>query len=638
MPHWIGRTLSLLVAALMIADAGAKDLSLASCFSDHMVLQRDVPIAVWGRAKANEKVAVTLGARSAESAAGPDGKWQVDLPALPAGGPLNLSIRSNGEAIDIRDILLGDVFLCSGQSNMQFTFSEAAENQRVLQTVAGDASLRLLMIPKAPGDTPSDQISASWTSSDLESVNRFSAIGIFFAVGLRKHQPDLRQVPIGLVDSSFGGTRVEGWIPSARLAPFKPEDLRESMFGIKPSQLYNAMIAPLAGTRFKGVLWYQGESNAAQADLYRELLKTMISQWRADFRDPALPFFLVQLANFPDPWESYSFAWLREAQSQVAATTDHVYLAVAIDTVDGHDLHPRYKAPAADRLARLAARHLYGADIVSQGPVLKEVTPDANALRVTFDIGNSPLALRGDPAGGFDVAGEDGVFHSATASRIDDDSVRVASEYVHSPRFVRYAWRADPTPTVFNRDGLPAAPFRTDAAPQTPMCEVQAMRPARRVVTPDYAARIEADGRLSSVMIRGQEMLSTDEGGGFMPLGAWGPRSLNNVTEIGPSIVRYDDRGVSITYAFAPEQIRVTVKNETNEALTTRCLLSRLADIEGTFAADRPVTFLRDQSRISIEGIEECEKAFGLIYQVKLKIEPLQTREMVLKPVAPISK
>lgn len=612
------------------ANTHAADLKLASVFGDHMVLQRDVPLCIWGTATPAGKVSVRLGEQSAEATANANGTWRAELKPQTVGGPLELSIASGADSVVLRDILLGDVWLCAGQSNMQFSLGEAVGNEPVLKQLADDASVRLLMIPKAPAEEPSNTFDAKWTVKDAKSTSNFTAVGAFFAAALRKHDPELQNVPIGLVDSSFGGTRVEGWIESSKLAPFDPKDLHESMFGIKPSQLYNAMIAPLAGVRFKGVLWYQGESNTAQAALYPDLLRTMIGQWRSDFADPTLPFYLVQLANYPNPWESYSFAWLRDAQAKVAKDDEHVHLAVAIDTPDGFDLHPKHKAPLGDRLARLAAKHSYGKPVVAQGPVFSSAKADGNAIIVTFDVGESALEIKGDGTSGFDLAGEDGVFYAARATRVDDRTLRVAAKEVKQPTFVRYAFRADPAATLFNREGLPAAPFRTDNQPQTPMVEVQAMRPSRRIVTERYSARIEADGRLSSVMVNGEELLSTDDGGGFLALGAWGARSLDRVEALRPDRVRFSDRGVAITYTFSQEEIDITLDNQTDAPLSTRFLLNPLAEPDGAAQQGR-ATFGRTRSRLTLEGGDAPEKLFGLIHQVKADVKAKSTGKVTVR-------
>ncbi len=638
MHPWFQRAMGSAIVALLAIESQAQPLSLASVFGDRMVLQRDAPVRIWGNVTPAQKVVVSLADKSAEAVADAEGKWQVELPPLPLGKPLELSIRCGQEALAVHDVLMGDLWLCSGQSNMQFTFGEAIDNASVLEKVAADASLRLLMIPKAAAEKPADSFKGSWTGKDLKAINSFAAVGIYFAATLREHDPDLRDVPIGLIDSSFGGTRVEGWIPSAKLAPFKADDLHDSMFGIKPTQLYNAMIAPLAGMRIKGVLWYQGESNTAQATLYPDLLRTMIGQWREDFRDPVLPFYLVQLANYPEPWETYSFAWLRDAQAKVAKEDEHVHLAVAIDTPDGYDLHPRHKSQLGDRLARLAARYAYGKEIVAEGPRFRSATADGDAMCVLFDVGSSPLLLKEELVDGFDLAGEDGVYYSALASRVDDQTLRVSSDRVRSPRTLRYAWRANPAATVFNRDGLPAEPFRTDSAPESPMCEVQQMRPARRVITPNYSARIEADGRLASLMVNGQELLNTDEGGGFLPMGAWGARPLLNCHEVGPNCVRYFDRGAAITYSFTNDETHIEIDNDTNEPLTTRLLLSRLAELLGKAEPGKAISFARDRSGITIEGADAAEQLFGVIYQVKTEVKPHEKRELILRPTVSTSK
>jgi sialate O-acetylesterase len=232
--------------------------------------------------------------------------------------------------VSLKNILVGDVFLCSGQSNMQLPLKEVQGGAQASESAHQFKMLRLLLVPKQPAAEPNDQIKAKWTQCTPDSVANISAVAFFFADALRK-SPAMKDVPIGLIDSSFGGTCVEGWISSQTLAKsYKQEDLRDSMFGIKPANLYNAMIAPLVPLNIKGVLWYQGESNAPKAELYDKLLTTMIEEWRGKFQSPELPFFSVQLPNYPGVMEGSSFVWIRGAQAKVAASVPRPRGSLAI--------------------------------------------------------------------------------------------------------------------------------------------------------------------------------------------------------------------------------------------------------------------------------------------------------------------
>lgn len=640
--NWLAAGSMAVAACLAGMRTAVAALSLAAPFSDHMVLQREVPLRVFGHAGSGVSVSVMLAGQSASTKTESDGSWTVEFKPISPGGPHQLIVKSGDESVTLSDVLIGDVWLCSGQSNMQFKLADSVGGKELAANATKSGELRLLMIPKAPAGEPADRFDAKWTPAEPGPAGEFTAVGMFFAEALRKHEPSLKTVPIGLIDSSFGGTRVEGWIPQTVLSKqFKPADLHESMFGIKPAHLYNGMIAPLAGLNVKGVLWYQGESNTAQAALYPSLMKAMFTQWRSDFRDPALPFYLVQLANYPEPWEGYSFAWLRDAQAKAAAADPQAALAVAIDTPDGYDLHPRYKAQLGDRLARLALKKTYGNQIISQGPTFASAKPEGDAMRVTFDVGASPLFLRPADSTGFELAGTDGRFFAATLTKAGASTLLVRSDEVKSPAFVRYAFRADPDVTIFNEAGLPAAPFRTDSQPETPMAEIQRTRPARRIITPLYIARVEPDGRLASVMVNGQEQLSTDDGGGFMPMSVWGARKLFAATDESARTVRFTDGGCEVRYEFQDDCIRITITNNADkDAVATRCLLSPLSQEASAPAAaakggEKTITFQRDRSGLTLEGADETEHVFGVVWQAKLGIPAKSSRTLVLRPVSP---
>lgn len=639
-----------LVAALLAgsavfanhAAAVAAELAFASPFSDRMVLQRDQVLRVWGTGKEGAKVAVAVDGKAIASATvEASGRWSAEIPALAAGGPHVVTVSSGGVEIKLSDVLVGDVWLCSGQSNMQWALRETNGGAEAAGEVAKLADIRLLLVPKSPAKTPVASFKAEWTVADAKSAAEFSAVAIHFARALREKSPALKGVPIGLVDCSFGGTRAEAWIPAETLAKgFNPEELGDSIFGIKPAEIYNGMLAPLVGGNFRGVLWYQGESNASAPVRYVDLLKLLISRWRADFRDPNLPFYLVQLPNFPDPWEGWAFTWVRDAQARVVAATPDTALAVTLDTPDGYDLHPRNKRFVGERLALLARAGTYGEKIVSSGPAFQEAVVAGAVVRVRFDLGGGVLA-KGDGGGGeakvgdrltgFAVAGEDGVYHHATATVESTDTMVVGSKYVLAPKTVRYAWEASPKIGVFNTAGLPAAPFRTDNVAPASMAEVQRAPPVRRVLTKSYTAILEADGTLSSLQAAGQQMLSTDLAGGLILTSRWGPRKLFEVTEVGPQSVRFSDRVATVTYAFSPERIVVTIDNLSAEPAPARMHMSTLVERVGEFAPGGAAEFKRGSSLVSISGLDSVEKIFDLVYELKASVPPGQTRTIELK-------
>jgi sialate O-acetylesterase len=276
----------LMVVGMMPSPAEVK---LASLFGDHMVLQRDREVCIWGTGDSKELVKVSLATQSISAMAGVDGRWEAYLKPTPAGGPFQLGVSSGKLVVTVNDVLFGDVWLCSGQSNMQMPLKDCAASEQEA-TPADYPSIRLCCVAKEGKQKVQTEANIKWQLCTPESARTFSAVGYFFVRELAR-DPALAKVPIGVIDSSFGGTTCEGWIPQTALASFDSKDLHDSMFGLKPSMLYNAMIAPLGGSPIKGVVWYQGESNSGHPDTYPRLLATMIAEWRKQFGTPALPFF-----------------------------------------------------------------------------------------------------------------------------------------------------------------------------------------------------------------------------------------------------------------------------------------------------------------------------------------------------------
>src|SRR5512133_2246606 len=274
------------------ATEGA-DLRLSTVFAHHMVVQRGEAVPVWGDSAPGTEVQVRLGNRSGRISAGTNGKWEVLLEPLAAGGPYTLVVSAGENRVTLTNVLCGDVWLCSGQSNMQLPVNEVDPVEQKTALVERPA-LRLCSVAREPATKPVVSSRIDWRICTPDSARNFSAVASFFAHELLK-DPALAGIPLGVVDCSFGGTTCEAWIPQPELAKFAPKDLHDSFLGFKPAQHYNGMLAPLGCMKFKGVLWYQGESNSAHPETYPALLATMISSWRGQFRQPGLPFLIVQL-------------------------------------------------------------------------------------------------------------------------------------------------------------------------------------------------------------------------------------------------------------------------------------------------------------------------------------------------------
>ena len=474
----------------------------AAVFSDHMVLQRDQPVAVWGTASPNEQVSVRLDGQVARAAADERGAWVAYLPPHAAGGPFELVVRASNE-VKIQDVLVGEVWICSGQSNMSWAMREHEDTKSALEGAA-DAELRVLQFPRVANRAPQLGVEASWQVAAKESLEDFSAV----AYGFGRHLRAELAVPIGLVHTSWGWTRAEAWTresalaehevlrpilqrwdeiyaryPEAKsrhdaaVAKWKEEAAAAKAAGKKaprrprapvgpddrhaPGRLHNGMLRPLVPMTFRGAIWYQGESNASRAFQYRTLFPTLIADWRATFGRGQFPFLFVQLAAYADK-RGHPEAWaeLREAQA-MTLSVPNTGMACSIDLGLEDNIHPPHKLEVGRRLALQALAGTYGEDVVASGPRLSHYTIEGDVVRLHFDHIGGGLVQRGGALRGFEVATEDGDYEPAGA-RIDGDTVLVGGK-TSAPRHVRYAWRHWPEFSLFNRQGLPAEPFRTDS-------------------------------------------------------------------------------------------------------------------------------------------------------------------------------
>jgi len=597
------------VAALAVAGAvflasrsAHGEVWLPKVFGSNMLVQRGQPVRVWGQCDPNGSVQVSCGSRNATAHASVDGRWQVRLDPLPAGGPYTLTVRAEADAVALTNILCGDLWLCAGQSNMQMPVKEVSPEEQKTALLERP-NIRLCSIAKSSSAKPLPSADIQWRVYTPDSARNFSAVACFFAGELLK-DPALAEVPIGLVDSSFGGTACEGWIPAPALAAFQANELHDSMFGIKPANLYNAMIAPLADTKFKGVIWYQGESNSAHPETYPALLGTMISEWRKQSGQPGLPFFIVQLPDYANLWEGYYWPWIREMQAKAVQSIPDTSLVVALGTTDGFNLHPKEKLEIGRRTALLARRVAYGEDIVAAGPVFKSLRAEGPALRVTFDTGGAGLAsTAADEVKGFAVAGADGEYHFAEG-RIEGDSVLLQSEEVSRPEAVRYAWAAMQEATLVNRAGLPAAPFRTDKLPCSNV-EIQRQQVTHRVSTSAYEMTIGANGMPTSLLIHGLQFLSNEAGvagGGSIP-GFWGPRTLNQIREVGPRLLSCSDEEVTLRMAFDETSLQWMIHNQGKDPITFQLALSSQVKVLDA-VSNGPATIARGTNRVTLTGFD----------------------------------
>ncbi|MDJ0974131.1 MAG: sialate O-acetylesterase [Planctomycetota bacterium] len=443
--------LFLLLALGLLAEPAQAEVTVAGIFGDHMVLQRDKPIHVWGTADPGESVTVKLAGRSASTTADADGRWRVELEPLKAGGPFKLHVRGTNK-LTFKDVLVGEVWLCSGQSNMEWSVARSADAKQEI-AAAKDSKIRHIKIPRRTAGAPMSDVTASWEVCSRKTVGRFTACGYYMARELRKKL----RVPVGLVNASWGGTRIEPWIPPDDLDAEGPPPANPQ----QPSVLYNGMVHAAVGYTMRGAIWYQGESNHTEGSAYTDKMKALIDGWRALWGIGAFPFYFVQIAPFrygnSDPSILPTF-W--EAQAAVLDVVPETGMVVTNDIATLDDIHPPNKQDVGERLALLALNRTYGESVVDTGPTFKELVVEATRLRVVFDDTGGRLNTRDRKAPShFEIAGMAGRFLPAEA-KIDGDSILLWSDDVKRPTAMRFAWHKLAQPNLVNAAGLPAGAFR----------------------------------------------------------------------------------------------------------------------------------------------------------------------------------
>lgn len=444
------------------AEGGFETPLISPIFGDNMVLQRAKPNTIWGWAKPGEEIRVTIADSTVKTATKDDGRWSVTIQPPAPGGPYTLVI-DGPRHVEFHEVLVGDVWLCGGQSNMEMGLG-AARNGSEEVKAANHPKIRLFIVKQQTARKPAAVPQGSWKICSPQNVGEgwsgFSAVAYFFG---RRLQQEVN-VPIGLVEDCGGGTPAEAWTRAETLRSLGISDTGSGPN--TPVVLYNGMIAPVAPLAISGAIWYQGESNTERATQYRKLLPAMIADWRNAFSQGDLPFYIVSLAahkQHKDTPGDDSWAELRAAQDFVANTLPNSGLAVTIDVGDARDVHPKDKKEVGERLALVALARHYGKVIPYSGPRFASVEKVPGALRISFTHTDGGLIVRGDKLEEFSICGEDRKWHWADAKRVGD-TVVVSSSEVPNPVAARYAWQANPKATLFNGAGLPAIPFQTDLA------------------------------------------------------------------------------------------------------------------------------------------------------------------------------
>ena len=499
------------------APLAQAEVKLPALISNNMVLQQGKEEAVWGMADPGEQVSVALGDQKVTAAADSDGRWKVQFGPLKPGGPYEMIVNGKNK-VTLHNVVVGEVWICSGQSNMEMAVGNSPRawggvmNSEAEIAAGNYPMLRHFTVKKAVAGQPQKDAEGQWVVASPQSVGEFSAVAYFFGRALHK----VLGVPVGLIDSSWGGTPAEAWTSAPALAaepglqpiltdwqqklagyrqrleqfrkdldlweqsaqkaeaegkpasppPPLPDDPRSSSW--RAAGLYNGMIAPLIPYALAGAIWYQGESNADRAYQYRKLFPAMIRDWRRGWGEGDFPFLFVQLANYQQEY-SPKTAWaeLREAQTMTLALAK-TGMAVTIDIGDPYDIHPKNKQEVGRRLALAAEAIAYGRKVVYSGPIYESLSVEGNSVRLRFQQVDGGLVAKGGALKGFEIAGEDRKFAEATA-RIRGAWVVVHSAKVSHPVAVRYAWADNPEGNLYNTSGLPASPFRTDDWPGVTM-------------------------------------------------------------------------------------------------------------------------------------------------------------------------
>jgi len=465
-----------LAAVACLSVQARADVKPFALFGDGMALQQGVKCPVWGTADPGEEVSAGIGTGEANAVASPpvkadkDGRWMLQMATVQPGGPYTLTLHGKN-TVTIKDVYVGEVWVASGQSNMEMALKDCAGGPEEIAK-SKNPKIRLFKVSNRISAEPTTELTGKWVECGPDTVANFSGVAYYFGRDLQK----ARNVPVGLIESNWGGTVAEAWTPKANLEAnpdlkkLIPAEIKIDKQHPNPNQgtaLFNGMINPLLPFAIKGVIWYQGESNAGsldQAYQYRTLFPTMIQGWREQWNNPDMPFLFVQLAPYNhNPKELVDTPWaeLREAQLLTSEKVKNTGMAVITDVGDENNIHPKRKEAVGGRLALAALAIGYGEKIVYSGPIYEGVKIDGNKAVLSFRSLGQGLEAKDGPLTGFTMAGEDKKFHEAKAE-IKGDTVVVTCDAVDKPAAVRFGWTNTPVVNLFNKDGLPASPFRTD--------------------------------------------------------------------------------------------------------------------------------------------------------------------------------
>lgn len=479
--------LALFCSFVFLCQSALAHTGLPAIFGSNMVLQQKQANRVWGWGDAGDSITVTIADQRKQTKVDDDGRWEITLDPMNAGGPHRMEVIGH-DKITFDNVMIGEVWVCSGQSNMQWSVGQADDPD--LETLTAKyPNLRLITVPRVGTQEPQNNFDGEWSVCTPQTAKDFSAVGYFF--GRRLHQT--LDVPVGLIDNAWGGSACEAWVNREKLSNHgdfdallehwegvekklaeQSEDTRQKRNTLtgnqRPANIYNGVLKPTIGYGIKGVIWYQGESNASRAYQYRKLFPFMIETWRDEWAQGDFPFYWVQLADFraekSEPGDS-DWAELREAQT-MAMKLPNTGEAVITDLGEAADIHPKNKQDVAKRLARWALAKDYGFEkLIYRSPIYKSMEKSDGVITLTFDhVGGGLDSFDVRKLIGFTIAGEDKVFKPANAEFVGKGrgvtQIQVSSEAVTNPVAVRYAWADNPICNVQNQEGLPLTPFRTD--------------------------------------------------------------------------------------------------------------------------------------------------------------------------------
>ncbi|QKJ64486.1 sialate O-acetylesterase [Flavobacterium sp. M31R6] len=448
------------VLFLILSNAAFANVTLPNVFSDNMILQRNTEVTIWGWANPQEEVVITpsWNNETYKIKASNQAKWEIAIPTPKEGGPYTITIKGYNEIV-LKNILIGEVWICSGQSNMEMNASWGIENGDEAVKNATNPNIRLFLVPKLTATTPQNNISGTWTECSPETMKYFSAVGYFFG---KRLQEELKNVPIGLISSNWGGTPAEIWMPEEVIQNDavlleSAKTRKEEIYGPnQPARAFNAMIYPLTKFKIAGSLWYQGESNVGST-VYDKTLSALITSWRKlwgyDF-----PFYFVQIAPYKYGEDHFGGAIIRDAQRKVLKEVSNTGMVMTSDISPVEEIHPKDKKSVGIRLANLALANTYKTNTsLVNGPLYKGIAINKNKVTVIFDFAEG-LYFKDKKADLFEVAGADNMFYKATAV-IKNNAIVLQSDKVKLPVKVRYSWKNTDQSTLFNKANLPASSF-----------------------------------------------------------------------------------------------------------------------------------------------------------------------------------